>query len=71
MARQSPIRLYNPKQGAYEWREVPQTDEEALKLLVDGSPYSPACKDTYRVWRDLGASIKEALMRAGETAREE
>jgi hypothetical protein len=70
MARQSPIRWYNPKQDAYEWREVPRTDEEALKLL-EGAPYAPKCAETYQEWRNLGASVTAAFIRAGEAARDE
>jgi hypothetical protein len=70
MAHHSHIRWYNPKLDAFEWRKVPQTNEEALSLL-DGSPYSSTCKDTYREWRNLGAPISSALMRAGEAARDE
>ena len=64
------IRWYNPALEDFEWREVPESDEEALSLL-EGSPYSPTCKETYREWRKLGASITAALIRAGEAAREE
>ena len=70
MAQQKPIRWYNPKLGLYEWHEVPQTDEQALKLL-EGSPYSPRCIETYQEWRNLGSTITMALIRAGETARDE
>jgi hypothetical protein len=64
------IRWYNPTLDDFEWREVPQTDEQALETL-GGSPHSPACTETYREWRNLGASIGAALMRAGETAKAE
>ena len=70
MEHRGPIRWYNPKLGDFEWREVPKTDERALELL-DGSPYSPACIRTYREWRELGASIGAALMRAGEAAKDQ
>ena len=70
MEHQGRIRWYNPKLGDFEWREVPKTDERALELL-DGSPYSPTCTRTYREWRELGASIRAALMRAGEAARDQ
>jgi hypothetical protein len=70
MAHHSRIRWYNPKLKDFEWRRVPRSDEEALKLL-DGSPYSPTCKETYGEWRRLGASITVALIRAGEQATEE
>ncbi len=55
---------------AFEWREVPPTDEQAFKVL-DGSPCSPTCTHTYREWRELGASIGAALIRAGEAAKQD
>ena len=67
MAQHSPIRWYNPKLEDFEWRRVPRSDEEVLKLL-DGSPYSPTCKEIYAEWRQLGAPIRVALLRAGEAA---
>jgi hypothetical protein len=68
MDHHSPIHWYNPKlEEDFEWREVPTTDEQALKLL-EGSPYSPTCKETYEEWRQLGAPITVALLRAGEAA---
>ena len=70
MGHAGPIRWYNPKLEDFEWREVPPTDEQAFEVL-DGSPCSPTCTRTYRHWRELGASIAAALIRAGETAKEE
>jgi hypothetical protein len=70
MEHRDPIRWYNPKLRDFEWREVPKTDERALELL-DGSPYSPICARIYREWRELGASIGAALMRAGEAAKDQ
>ena len=64
------IRWYNPKLDDFEWREIPKCDEEALSLL-EGSPYSPTCMETYQEWRGLGSSIAAALIRAGEAGREE
>jgi hypothetical protein len=64
------IRWYNPRLNAFEWREVPESGEEALSLLED-SPYSPICTETYQEWRDLGAPIAEALIRAGEAAKQD
>ena len=69
MAHLSRIRWYNPRLNTFEWREVPESDEGALSLL-EGSRYSPICTETYREWRNLGASIGAALMRAGEAAKE-
>jgi hypothetical protein len=70
MGHLSPIRWYNPTLEDFEWREVPRNDEQALEVL-DGSPYSATCTQTYREWRELGASIGAALMRAGEAAKEQ
>ena len=70
MAHHSRIRWYNPTLEDFEWREVPESDEEALSLL-EGSPYSATCIQTYREWRQLGAAIGAALMRAGEAAKEQ
>jgi hypothetical protein len=65
-----PHPLYNPTLEDFEWCEVPESDEQALSLL-EGSPYSATCTHTYRQWRQLGASIKAALMRAGEAAKQQ
>ena len=70
MAHLSRIRWYNPRLNTFEWREVPESDEEVLSLL-EGSPYSATCTQTYREWRQLGASIEAALIRAGEAAKEQ
>ncbi len=64
------MRWYNPKTGDFEWREVPESDEEAL-LVLEGSPYTLTGTETYRAWRRLGAGIMAALIRAGEAAKEE
>src|SRR5215218_9668627 len=45
------------------------TDERALELLLEGSPRSPAWAETYRQWRELGASIGATLIRAGENGQ--
>jgi len=70
MAHLSRIRWYNPTLNTFEWREVPESDEEALSLL-EGCPYSATCTQTYREWRQLGAAIGAALIRAGEAAKEQ
>ena len=62
------MRWYNPKLEGFEWREVPESDEEALSLL-EGSSFTPTCTRTYREWRELGAGIMASLIRAGEAAR--
>jgi hypothetical protein len=64
------MRWYNPQLGAFEWREVPKTDEQALSLL-DGYPRAEAYQAVYEEWRQMGADIMAALIRAGETAKEE
>ena len=64
------MRWYNPKGGSFEWREVPNSDEDALSLL-SGSSYTQSCTDTYLYWRKLDATITAALLRAGEQAIEE
>jgi hypothetical protein len=64
------VRWYNPKGERFEWREVPESDEEALSLLSN-SPYTQSCTDTYLYWRKLDASITAALLRAGEQAKGE
>ena len=69
MAQEHPIRWYNPKLRGFEWRRVPESDDEALAALSD-SPNTPVCTKTYHEWRGLGASIAVALIRAGEAARE-
>ena len=70
MAKRTPMRIrwYNPVVGTFEWREAPETDEEALTLL-EGSPEPRVCLDTYREWRKLGATVVASLIRAGEAAR--
>ena len=70
MSDHSQIRWYNPRLNSFEWREVPESDEEASSLL-EGSPYSSTCIQTYREWRQLGAAIGAALIRAGEAAKEQ
>ena len=65
---QSRMRWYNPTLEDYEWREVPRSDNEALQLL-EGSPHTATCIDTYQEWRKLGASIAAALIRAGEAVK--
>jgi hypothetical protein len=64
------IRWYNPKGESFEWREVPNSDEDALSLL-GGSPHAQTLTDTYLYWRNLDATITAALLRAGEQAMEE
>jgi len=69
MIDHDPMRWYNPTLREFEWRAVPPSDEQALKEPA-GSPHSLDCANTYREWRQLGASIGAALIRAGEAAKE-
>jgi hypothetical protein len=69
VAAQRRIRWYNPKLGDFEWRHEPQSDEMALADL-DGCQGADDLAAAYREWRELGASITVALIRAGEVARE-
>ena len=69
MAPRKLMRWYNPRLGAFEWREVPNTDEEALSLL-DGYAGAEAHAAVYGEWRRLGAGVMAALIRAGEAAEE-
>ncbi len=69
MAPRKPMRWYNPRLGTFEWREVPQSDEEALSLL-DGYVGAEAHAAVYEGWRRLGAGIMAALIRAGEAAEQ-
>ncbi len=39
--------------------------------MLDSSPHSATCTQTYREWCQLGVSIGAALMRAGEAAKEQ
>ncbi|MEJ7843932.1 MAG: hypothetical protein WKF95_19395 [Rubrobacter sp.] len=41
------IRWYSPSLGDFEWREMPETDEEALRLLY-GPSDDRACVEVYR-----------------------
>ncbi|MBA4116743.1 MAG: hypothetical protein H0X71_10010 [Rubrobacter sp.] len=70
MAGQGRMRWYNPGLGGFEWRRIPESDQEALCLL-DGCQSSELCVRVYREWRELGASIVASLIRAGEAAKEE
>lgn len=64
------IRWYNPNLAGFEWRMVPESDEEAFELL-EGYPGCEPYAVVYREWRNLGASIAAALIRAGEAAKED
>ena len=68
MVERNQMRWYNPALGAFEWREVPKSDEKALSLL-EGIPEAEAYLLIYWRWRELGASIMAALIRVGEAAQ--
>jgi hypothetical protein len=68
VTQKKPIRWYNPKLEGFEWREVPQSDEEALAVL-DGHPSCERYSEVYEEWRALGAPITVAFIRAGEAAQ--
>jgi hypothetical protein len=63
-----PIRWYNPKLQNFEWREVPESDEDAIALL-NGHSSCERYVEVYEEWRALGAPIVVALIRAGEAAQ--
>ena len=67
MAPRKLMRWHNPRLGTFEWREVPESDEEALSLL-DGYVGAEAHAAVYEEWRRLGAGIMAALIRTGEAA---
>lgn len=62
------LRWFNPALGRFEWREMPESDEEATSLLV-GYPGAENVLAVYEAWRNLGADVGAALIRAGEAAR--
>ncbi len=64
------MRWYNPKLEGFKWREVPETDEEALSLLA-GYAGAERHAAVFKEWRQLGTDIMAALIRAGEAAKEE
>ena len=64
MERHERMRWYNPASGEFEWRKIPRSDEEVLRLL-EASLQAGACKGAYREWRALGAGVKAALSVAG------
>ena len=49
---------------------MPKSDEEAL-VLLDGCLGDEGYVAVYREWRELGATMTAALIRAGEAAEEE
>ncbi len=63
------MRWYNPALGCFEWRDLPEDDDEALALL-EGEPGSRPYVEVYREWRKLGATVVVSLMRTGEAARD-
>ena len=64
------MRWYSLRLEGFEWRDVPDTDEEALSLLA-GYAGAEGHAAVYEEWRRLGAGVKAALIKAGEAARRE
>ena len=65
-----PMRWHNPELDDFERREVPKSEEEPLSL-IDGYPSCEPYAEVYKVWRELGAGVMAALIRAGDVAREQ
>lgn len=61
------LRWYDPVLGRFAWRRMPESDEEALRLLAR-RPDAERVAAVYREWRGLGASVAASLVRAGEEA---
>ena len=62
------MRWYNPSLGDFEWRDAPEDDQEAQAILNESSRSRPYI-EAYLSWRNLGASVMVALIRAGEAAK--
>lgn len=60
---------FDPVERRWMFREVPNTDEAALRLLR-GSPDAETCLKVFGDWRGLGAGVEAALMRVSAHARE-
>jgi hypothetical protein len=63
------MRWYNPSLKDFEWRNSPESDEEALTIL-DQSVRSRSYVEVYWRWRNLGATVMASLIRVGEAAKE-
>lgn len=64
------MRWYNPTLEEHEWRDLPESDEEAKRLLATlDSPHAEECLRVYGEWRQLGASVTVSLMRVSEAAQ--
>lgn len=63
------ITWYDPVRKRRDRLQIPREDSEALELLR-GSPESDFYIETYSYWRELGASIVQALYRASEVAQQ-
>ena len=63
------MRWYNPSLKGFEWRNSPESDEEALAIL-DESVTSRSYVEVYWRWRHLGAPVMASLIRVGEAAKE-
>jgi hypothetical protein len=69
VAGQKRMRWYNPALGCFEWRDIPECDEEVFSLL-EGYPGAKDDTAVYEEWRELGAGILTSLIRVGDTARD-
>ena len=64
------LRWYNPTLQEHEWRDLPESEEEAQRLLATlDSPQAEECLGVYEEWRRLGASVTVSLMRVSEAAQ--
>ena len=67
--RETKMRWFNPRLKRFEWRSVPEGDEEALRLLGGLPEEQAVVVEAYKEWRWLGASVMAALIRAGEAVQ--
>ena len=64
------LRWYNPTLQEHEWRDLPESEEEAQRLLATlDSPRAEEYLRVYGEWRRLGASVTVSLMRVSEAAQ--
>lgn len=60
---------FDPVEERWMFREVPATEEQALRFLRS-APGAEAYLKVYREWRVLGAGVEAALLRVSAFARE-
>ena len=64
------LRWYNPTLQEHEWRDLPESEEEAQRLLATlDTPRAGEYLRVYEEWRRLGASVTVSLMRVSEAAQ--